>query len=103
MAALRIDRASLVLTVALTACGATHRVGPEVRPPMEVSPKPRSGPQPLACITDPRIDHWERRLRSGSGAGSAMRADLARGAPYLPRLRPIMPLAKARQATYVPR
>jgi membrane-bound lytic murein transglycosylase D len=88
--ALRIDRAGLVLTAALTACGVTRHVVPEVRTPVEVSPRPRAVPEPLACIADPRIDQWERRLRSPRGVGDAMRADMVRGARYLPHLRPIV-------------
>jgi hypothetical protein len=89
--ALRIDRASLVLTAALTACGVSRPVvPPEVRTPVEGHPRHHAAPEQLGCIEDPRIDRWERRLRAPSRVGDSMRADLGRGAPYLPRLRPLV-------------
>ncbi len=44
----------------------------------------------LGCLQHPRIDLWERRLRSQRALRTTTQQGLERGEPYLPRLREIM-------------
>jgi hypothetical protein len=49
-------------------------------------PPPAAAPPELHTITNPRIDVWERRLRTQPALREATEDSLARGATYLPRL-----------------
>ena len=49
-------------------------------------PPPAAAPPELHTITNPRIDVWERRLRTQPTLREATEDSLGRGATYLPRL-----------------
>jgi hypothetical protein len=70
-----------------------------VRGPAPLAPTPTppgvadalpSAPRTLDCVPHPRVEQWEQRLRSQRALRDATEESLARGEPYLPRLRAIM-------------
>jgi len=76
-----------VLVVAAFVAGCGSLRGPAVGPPPPGTAAPVAETAPaLPCPHDERIDAWEERLRHDSW----IRDSLARGEPYLPRLRTIM-------------
>jgi len=84
-----------VLALVAAGCGHFSAAPPPplvVAPPVVV-PAVRAArppaPRHLACIEDPRIDVWERRLRSNPDLRQSVRETLVRARWYLPRVRRI--------------
>jgi hypothetical protein len=78
----------LLVALALAGCSALRREAP----PPELSGPPAPAPAPahhLACIEHPRIDTWERRLRSRALAADTRRS-IERGRVHLPAVRRIL-------------
>jgi membrane-bound lytic murein transglycosylase D len=86
---------TILLAFALPGCALMRGTEPTPEPPVSVPgtvPPVVTAPAPsrqLACITHPRIDLWERRLRTERSHGSIQRS-LERGRPYLPELQRIL-------------
>ena len=77
---------AVLVGVLITGCAGYREAVPPA-PPLDLALP--SGPliEPeLGCLRHPRIDAWERRLRSAAWRPT-VRDDAARGARYLPRLR----------------
>jgi soluble lytic murein transglycosylase-like protein len=86
---MRLALAVLLAEVLMTGCAGFREAAP---PPAPLDLALRNGPaiEPeLACLSHPRIDVWERRLRSAAWRPT-VRDDAARGARYLPRLRQVV-------------
>jgi transglycosylase-like protein with SLT domain len=94
---MRMARVILVLASGVAACGPVHQAVPDPTrdlartesrapsPPAEVSREPH-----LGCLDHPRIDVWEKKLRTQRAYQAATARSLERGEEYLPRLREIM-------------
>jgi membrane-bound lytic murein transglycosylase D len=88
---MRSRHTALLLSALVAGCEVPRGAAPLVP---TAAPAPRAPvPEQLACIQHPRIDAWERRLRAASRGAAGAPADLARGRPYLPRLRPLVSAA----------
>jgi membrane-bound lytic murein transglycosylase D len=59
-------------------------------PPAEADAVPAPAPVGLGCLDHPLIDAWEQRLRSEPLLRGWTEESVARGAPYLPRIREIL-------------
>ncbi len=66
-----------------------RRAGMPPAPPPAVT-LPSAAPRHLGCLTHPSIDAWEQRLRSERRLWAAFVHGVARGKPYLTRLRQIV-------------
>jgi hypothetical protein len=91
--------ASLLLLAACVTAGCLPVRGKAVRSDLQPLPPPvmpaetqrkPTTPQHIACIENPLIDTWERRLRGNPGLRADTRRSLARGQQYLPRVRQII-------------
>lgn len=91
--------APLLVLVACVTAGCLPVRGKAVRSGLQPLPPPAMPaetrrtppvPQHIACIENPLIDTWERRLRWNPGLRSDTRQSLSRGEPYLPRVRRII-------------
>ncbi len=80
--------ALLVLAATVAGCAVTAR-RPVPGPEEDVSSNVRSTPA-RRCAEDPLVAAWTRRLRTNRALQATTQRDLARGAPYLPRLRSIL-------------
>jgi hypothetical protein len=91
---MRRRSAAVVVVGVLAACSplrAPRTSEPVVAtPPVVLSPPPPARAAGDACVEHPRIDVWERRLRSQRALRHATAKSLARGERYLPRLRAIL-------------
>lgn len=91
---MRTDRAVLLAAV-LAGCAPFSLRAPQPEPAPVATPAPVARPNPasagqLACLENPEIDAWERRLRSDPDLRAGMRQSLARANRYyLPRMRRI--------------
>jgi membrane-bound lytic murein transglycosylase D len=92
---MRRRSAAVVLSGVLAACSplrapnTSESVVPPPPPAALAAPpaRPSSG---VECLRHPRIDFWERRLRSQRALRRTTATSLARGERYLPRLRRIL-------------
>ena len=85
----------LIATAVLGGCTVVHHPGalpPEPAPEAiaDAAPAPAPAADGLACLDHPRIDEWEDRLRSEPLLREWTEQSVARGAPYLPRIREIL-------------
>jgi hypothetical protein len=98
---MRRTSGAVVLLGVLTACsplrapGTSESVVPPppatlAPPPAALAPRAGRSSGGLGCPQHPRIDLWERRLRSQRALRHSTAKTLARGERYLPRLRAIL-------------
>ena len=91
---MRVDVVALAIAGVLAGCGVSGHVSPYGAGASDAGGAPVApaspAPDQLGCIAHPRIDVWERRLRTRRALRASVGDDLARGARYLPRLRPIV-------------
>jgi len=79
----RVGFLTIPLTVALAGCAF-------MRPAAVPAPAARNENGDLACLHRPEIDAWERRLRFERPLQASVADSVARGAPYLDRVRQIL-------------
>jgi membrane-bound lytic murein transglycosylase D len=85
---MRLPLAVLVAVVLTMGCGGFREPAP-LPPAANLDLGKAPAPGELACVRNPRIDAWERRLRSAAWR-PWIKQDVARGARYLPRLRQLV-------------